>query len=109
MRAFALVLMALLLSVAPAAAMQSMQQRGTLPRGGAYVLDPDPTVAATAIDLWFRAPGAGYDNTSPGIARLAATAAAAARLASGKSLVEMVHSVGGILTIDVYPDMVGIG
>ncbi|MBV8655925.1 MAG: insulinase family protein [Candidatus Eremiobacteraeota bacterium] len=109
MRAFALVLMTLLLSVAPAAAMQSMQQRGTLPRGGAYVLDPDPTVAATAIDLWFRAPGAGYDNTSPGIARLAATAAAAARLASGKSLVEMVHSVGGILTIDVYPDMVGIG
>jgi predicted Zn-dependent peptidase len=105
----ALALLAVLLAVAPCNAMQSMQQRGSLPRGGSYVLDPDPTIAAAAIDLWFRAPGAGYDNASPGICRLAATAAAAAPLASGKSLVELVHSVGGVLSIDVYPDIVGVG
>lgn len=109
MKAAALVVCAVLLAAAPCNALQSMQQRGALPHGGSYVLDPDPTIAAAAIDLWFRAPGAGYDDNAPGISRLAATAAAAAPLASGKSLVEMVHSVGGVLTIDVYPDIVGIG
>jgi predicted Zn-dependent peptidase len=109
MRAAALCFLAVLLAIAPCGATQSTQQRGTLPRGGTYVLDPDSTIGAAAIDLWFRAPGAGYDNGSPGISRLAATAAAAAHLASGKSLAEIVHSVGGALSIDVYPDIVGIG
>ena len=48
----------------------AQQQTGALPRGGTYVLDPDPTIGTAAIGLWFRAPGAGYDNASPGIARL---------------------------------------
>ncbi|HZY98209.1 MAG TPA: insulinase family protein [Candidatus Baltobacteraceae bacterium] len=109
MKAAALFVCAVLLASAPCNALQSMQQRGALPHGGSYVLDPDPTIGAAAIDLWFRAPGAGYDNTAPGISRLAATAAAAAPLDSGKSLVELVHSLGGVLTIDVYPDIVGIG
>jgi predicted Zn-dependent peptidase len=109
MRAAALFVCAVLLAAAPCNALQSMQQRGTLPHGGSYVLDPDPTIAAAAIDLWFRAPDAGYDDAAPGISRLAATAAAAAPLASGKSLAELVHSVGGVLTIDVYPDIVGVG
>lgn len=109
MRAAALFVCAVLLAAAPCNALQSMQQRGALPHGGSYVLDPDPAIAAAAIDLWFRAPGAGYDDAAPGISRLAATAAAAAPLASGKSLVELIHSVGGVLTIDVYPDIVGIG
>ena len=109
MRAAALFVCAVLLAAAPCGALQSMQQHGALPHGGSYVLDPDPTIAAAAVDLWFRAPGAGYDDASPGISRLAATAAAAVPLASGKSLVELVHSVGGVLTIDVYPDIVGIG
>lgn len=85
------------------------QQRGTLPRGGSYVLDTDPTVGAAAVALWFRAPGAGYDNASPGVSRLAATAAAVAPLAGGKSLFALVRSVGGVLNINVYPDIVGIG
>ncbi|HEY1978331.1 MAG TPA: insulinase family protein [Candidatus Baltobacteraceae bacterium] len=109
MRAAALFVCAVLLAAAPCNALQSMQQRGALPHGGSYVLDPDPTISAAAIDLWFRAPGAGYDDGAPGISRLAATAAAAAPLTTGKSLVEMVHSVGGVLSIDVYPDIVGIG
>jgi predicted Zn-dependent peptidase len=92
----------------PSEATESTQQRGSLPRGGSYVLDPDPTIGVAAIALWFRAPGAGYDNGSPGIARLAATAAAAAPLASGKSLVQLVHSVGGELSINAYPDIVGV-
>jgi predicted Zn-dependent peptidase len=85
------------------------QAMGSLPRGGSYVLDPDPTVGSAAIGLWFRAPGAGYDNASPGISNLAATAAAVAPLASGKSLYALVHTVGGELNIAVYPDIVGIG
>jgi len=85
------------------------RETGALPRGGSYVLDPDPTVASAAIGLWFRAPGAGYDNATPGVSNIAATAAAVAPLASGKSLYTLVHSVGGELNIEVYADIVGIG
>jgi len=91
-----------------AAAESALQQTGTLPRGGTYVIDPDSTIASAAIGLWFRAPGAGYDNSTPGIADLAATAAAVAPLASGRSLFALVHSVGGELNVEVYPDIVGI-
>ncbi len=93
---------------APAAG-ASARQTGTLPKGGAYVLSPDTTVATAAIGLWFRAPAAGYDNATVGIANLAATAAAVAPLASGKSLYALVHTVGGELTIEVYPDIIGVG
>ncbi|HEY5425616.1 MAG TPA: insulinase family protein [Candidatus Tumulicola sp.] len=93
----------------PCNATESTQQQGALPRGGSYVLDPDPTVGAAAIALWFRVPGAGYDDGSPGISRLAATAAAIAPLAGGKSLVGLVRGVGGALNINVYPDIVGVG
>ncbi len=96
-----------LLIAAPATAAMS-QHLGSLPRGGSYVLDPDPTVESAAVGLWFRAPGAGYDNATPGISNLAATAAAVAPLASGKSLYALVHTVGGELNIEVYPDIVGI-
>lgn len=85
-----------------------MQQLGSLPRGGSYVLDPDPTVGTAAIGVWFRAPGAGYDSATPGISDLAATAAAVAPLASGRSLYELVHTLGGDLNIEVYPDIVGV-
>ncbi|MBV8491672.1 MAG: insulinase family protein, partial [Candidatus Eremiobacteraeota bacterium] len=102
-----LIATSLLLSSSPATA--STQTTGALPRGGSYVLDSNPAIAAAAVGLWFRAPGAGYDNETPGISRIAATAAAAASLASGKSLAELVHSVGGELNISVYPDNVGVG
>jgi len=105
--AASLIIAAVFLGTSPVpAAMQ--QQTGPLPRGGSYVLDPDPTVGAAAIELWFRAPGAGYDNATPGISNLAATAAAVSPLASGKSLYALVHSAGGELNIEVYPDIVGI-
>jgi predicted Zn-dependent peptidase len=95
---------------APSAATASgpPQQTGSLPHGGTYVLYPDRTVGSAAIGLWFRAPGAGYDDATPGIANLAATAASVAPLASGKSLYALVHSVGGELNVQVYPDIVGI-
>ena len=83
-------------------------ETGALPRGGTYVIYPDNTVGSAAVSLWFRAPGAGYDYRTPGIANLAATAAAVAPLASGKSLYALVHSAGGDLNIEVYPDIVGI-
>ena len=88
--------------------MRQCRSSAPLPRGGSYVLDPDPTVGSAAIGLWFRAPGAGYDNATPGISNLAATAAAVAPLASGKSLYALVHTVGGELNIQVYPDIIGI-
>ncbi|MBV8147639.1 MAG: insulinase family protein [Candidatus Eremiobacteraeota bacterium] len=109
MRAALLLAFVLLLAAAPSLASVSLQQKGTLPKGGSYVIDPDPTLSAAAVDLWFRAPGAGYDDASPGIARLAATAAAVAPLASGKSLYELVHSLGGALNVQVYPDLVSVG
>lgn len=94
--------------VAPASA-AIQQQLNPLPKGGSYVIVPDPTVGSAAIGLWFRAPGAGYDNATPGISNLAATAAAVSKLASGKSLYEFVHSIGGQVSIEVFPDIVGIG
>lgn len=81
---------------------------GSLPHGGSYVLYRDQTIPAAAVDVWFRAPASGYDNGSPGLARVAATAAAAATLESGKSLYAFVRSVGGRLAINVYPDIVGV-
>jgi predicted Zn-dependent peptidase len=105
--ATAMLCIASLFVTVPAAA--AMQQLGSLPRGGSYVLDPDPTVGSAAIGLWFRAPGAGYDDATPGISDLAATAAAVAPLASGRSLYALVHGLGGDLSIEVYPDIVGIG
>ena len=62
-----------------------------------------------AVDVWFRAPDNGYGTPVPGLARVAATAAAAARLESGRSLAELVAQSGGRLTIEVFPDIVGIG
>ena len=91
---------------APAA--EQLGQSGTLPHGGSYVLYRDTTVGSAAVDLWFRAPGAGYDNASPGIARLAATAIAAAPLESGKTLVSFIRALGGRLTVNAYPDIVGV-
>jgi predicted Zn-dependent peptidase len=81
---------------------------GALAHGGTFVVQPDPTVATGAIGLWFRAPSAGYNNATPGMARVAATAAAAATLESGVSLVTFVRSLGGRLSINVYADIVGI-
>jgi predicted Zn-dependent peptidase len=108
-RAAAFFLAASLQLSAAMPAIAGAQQTGPLPRGGSYVLDPDPTVGSGAIGLWFRAPGAGYDNSTPGIMHLASTAAAVAPLASGKSLYALVHSLGGELNIQVFPDIVGIG
>jgi predicted Zn-dependent peptidase len=107
--AAALLTFAVAASAAPCVAAGIAQQRGDLPKGGSYVLEPNPTIGAAAVGLWFRAPGAGYDNASPGIARLAATAAAVAPLSGGKSLFSLVDSVGGRLNINVYPDIIGVG
>ena len=98
-------------SLAPmyAGAADQSGQGGTLPHGGSYIIYRNSTIGAAAIDLWFRAPGAGYDNSSPGISRLAATAVAAAPLESGKSFATFIRGMGGRLTINVYPDIVGIG
>jgi len=80
-------MLALASSLAAARTVAAEQrQTGALPRGGSYVLYPDPTVGSAAIGLWFRAPAAGYDDDVPGVANLAATAAAVAGLASGTNL-----------------------
>lgn len=94
--------------VAPVAPIAGLAASGALAHGGSYIMQPDATIATSAVGLWFRAPSAGYANATPGIGRIAATAAAAAPLESGVSLVSLVRSVGGRLTIDVYPDIIGI-
>jgi predicted Zn-dependent peptidase len=83
---------------------------GTLPSGGTYVVRRDLTAPTAAIELWFRAPGAGYDSQYPGISRLALTALAASRPTShGTSLAELVRGLGGTLTLNVYPDIAMVG
>lgn len=95
-------------AMAIAASSAPGQSTGSLPHGGTYVVYADPTVGSAAVGLWFRAPGAGYDDATPGIANLAATAVAVSPLASGKSLFALVHSVGGELNVEVYPDIIGV-
>ena len=105
LRAFAV---AAVLALFPCTALAAPQTNGGLVGGGSYVMYRDATAATAALSLWFRAPSAGYDGASPGLARLAAAAAAAAPLESGRSLAQFVRSVGGTLTIDVFPDITGI-
>jgi predicted Zn-dependent peptidase len=83
-------------------------ETGTLPHGGTYFVQTDTTSPTAAVDVWFRAPDDGYGAPVPGLARVAATAAAAATLASGRSLAETVAQDGGLLTIEVFPDITGI-
>ena len=109
MRRRPIIAAALAVMLAPLAAFAAdVPSTGSLPHGGAYTITQDATLASSALDLWFRAPGAGYDNNEPGISRVAATAAAAATLESGKSLVGLVRGVGGRIAINVYPDLVDI-
>jgi predicted Zn-dependent peptidase len=100
--------LAVMLAPSFAASAADEPASGSLAHGGVYTMDRDATVSVAAVDLWFRAPGAGYDSGTPGISRLAATAAAAATLESGSSLVSLVRALGGRLTINAYPDIVGI-
>lgn len=108
MRGGLLATAALAAMLAPLGASAAPATSGTLPHGGSYAISADPTLASASIGLWFRAPSDGYDGGSPGIARLAATAAASSTLESGKTLVAIVREFGGSLGIDVYPDMVGV-
>lgn len=81
--------------------------RGATLRGA--ILRVDTSVPNAAIELWFRAPGAGFQNGTPGISRLAATAIAASRAPGALSLADTVKGVGGRLSIDVYPDIASVG
>ncbi|HEY9086404.1 MAG TPA: insulinase family protein [Candidatus Tyrphobacter sp.] len=84
-------------------------ESGALAHGGTYMIAVDAAAPVAAIDLWFRAPDDGYSGETPGLARIAATAAAAAKLASGKTLAETVTQAGGQLSIQVFPDLVTVG
>jgi predicted Zn-dependent peptidase len=88
--------------------MRASADTGALPHGGTYILQSDPTVAQSAVELWFRVPSDGYDDATPGIAQVAAAACAAAPLTGARSLAELATSTGGRLSIDVYPDIVAI-
>jgi predicted Zn-dependent peptidase len=92
-----------------AAPQDPVAQSGALPGGGTYVVRRDTSAATTAIELWFRAPGAGYDSQYPGISRLALTALAASHPARGSSLADLVKGLGGTLTLNVYPDIAMVG
>ena len=78
-------------------------------RAQVVTVHSDPTVATTAIELWYRVPSAGYDLKSPGIARLALAAVAASKPAGGSSISEIVNRLGGSLSLEVYPDIAMIG
>lgn len=103
-------LLLLVASLAPSVALALPEtQTGALTRGGTFIVASDPTASTAAIDLWFRAPADGYAASVPGVARVAAAAAAAAKLATGRTLAETVVQAGGTLSIEVYPDVVDVG
>ncbi|MDP9111702.1 MAG: insulinase family protein [Candidatus Eremiobacteraeota bacterium] len=81
---------------------------GTLTSGGTYVVQPDPAVARAVVELWFRVPAAGYDNATPGLSSVAATAVAASNQPHGISLSEFARNAGGSLSINTYPDMLSV-
>lgn len=83
-------------------------ENGALPHGGSYLIAGDPSSPTTALDLWFRAPDSGYGTPVPGLAQVSATAAAAAKLESGRTLAESVQDAGGRLSISVFHDIIGI-
>ena len=80
----------------------------TLPAGGTYLVRPDPSAGSAVVELWFRAPAAGYDDATPALSRIAATAVAASETNHGSSLSELAANLGGSLTITAYPDVVSI-
>ncbi|HZZ66512.1 MAG TPA: hypothetical protein VFE17_13480 [Candidatus Baltobacteraceae bacterium] len=92
-----------------ASAQQASPQVGTFAGGGTYVVHPDGNAPTVAVDLWYRAPSAGYDNATPGISRLAVAAVAASAPLHGTSLAELITRVGGSLSLNVYPDIVMVG
>ena len=74
------------------------------------IVQRDAAASTTALELWFRAPSAGYDSQNPGIARLALTALAASRPSPhGTSLAEYVKALGGTLSINAYADLAMVG
>lgn len=80
------------------------------PARALVVVQRDPSASTTALELWFRAPSAGYDSQTPGISRLALTALAASRPSPhGTSLAEFVKALGGTLSINAYPDLAMVG
>ncbi len=82
---------------------------GALPQGGHYVLTAPSSMPLTALELWYRVPSIGYGPAiHPSLGRLAAQSAAASSAAQGLSLGEYVASIGGTLSIDVFPDSVAI-
>ncbi|HEV3152184.1 MAG TPA: hypothetical protein VGZ02_00110 [Candidatus Baltobacteraceae bacterium] len=74
-----------------------------------YVFRRDENATTAAVELWFRAPAAGYDLATPGMSRLAIAAIAASGAAKGTSLSEQIARDGGTLSINVYPDIAMIG
>lgn len=87
----------------------SAQSSGALSGGGTYVLHADSALPTAAIELWYRAPSAGYDASTPGIAHLALAALAASAAPHETSLAQTVAGLGGSLSINVYPDIAMVG
>ncbi len=97
-------------AVALAAALAApAQTAGALPGGGTYIVHRDTTARTASIELWFRAPSAGFNYDSPGIARVSLAALAASAPPHGSSLAELVKRDGGALQIAAYTDIEMIG
>ncbi len=87
---------------------QPAVESGVLAHGGSYLMASEPASPTTALDIWFRAPDDGYGTAVPGLAQVSATAAAAAKLESGRTLAQAVQEAGGTLGISVFHDIIGI-
>jgi predicted Zn-dependent peptidase len=109
---------------APAQAQAGGPQGGGLQSSGPKLSEPAPQVQAAgpqvivretpgaplaSLEIWFRAPSAGFEaKQTPGLARLAAQVVSASKPIVGESLDRVVGDLGGRLTISAFSDSVSV-
>ncbi len=95
---------------APAAAPAPQVPGPQGPLSGPQVIVRETAGAPVAsLELWFRAPSAGFDaKQTPGLARLAAQVVSASKPIVGDSLDHIVGDLGGRLMISAFSDAVSV-
>ncbi len=82
---------------------------GTLPSGVSYIVDPIAGPPVATVELWFRAPAAGFGATPlQSLSRLASEAVASSKPLATKPLGTYIAEAGGRLSINAYSDSVVI-
>lgn len=87
----------------------SRAQAPTQAPGPQVIVRATSGAPVVALELWFRAPSAGFDvKQTPGVARLAAQVVSASKPIVGESLDHIVGNLGGRLAISAFSDAVSV-